>query len=159
MESPKLVNRRKLAQLLNYTERQITRLQKHPECPGRVDDKLYDYALWRDFVDTYGRKSAVEKKAELEAERLEIHNERQWFKHECEMKQWTPNSVIATEITRLANEFFAALKHTFEDKLPPRLINRTPDEVRMVLQEEMDALLLRIHSGPAEAIRVLTPEE
>ncbi len=152
MESQELVSQQDLARIVGYTPRQIRRLLEHPSCPGKIDD-LYHVEEWTEFLATHGRKApAATRKAELEAEKLEIHNRRQLWKHECEKRVWTRNVDIAPAIQRFDDEIIRLLRESLEKTIPRLGAGKSEDALRVIGKSEVDRIMTAIHRGNAELI-------
>ncbi len=155
MASPENVTQKQLAQILGYDERQIRRWQKHPEAPPKTNGG-YDVAAWKTFAAAHGRKSPSERKADLEAEKLEIHNERQRFKHECEQGAWTPNTVIEPALMQFSQALLSHLENLLERRLPVAWANKTAAELKELGRQEFDTFTRRIQTG-CEQIKAQFP--
>ncbi len=145
-----LVSQKELAELVGYSVRQISRLLNHPECPG-VENDLYDVEEWTEFLAVHGRKSpATTRKAELEAQKLEIHNRRQLWKHECDQKQWTRNTELAPEIQSFDQELIRLVRDSLEEIIPRRGAGKTRDELQRLGRDQVDRIMSAIQRGEAE---------
>ncbi len=145
-----LVSQIKLAEIVGYSVRQINRLLNHPECPG-VENDLYDVEEWTEFLAIHGRKSpATFRKVELEAQKVEIHNRRQLWKHECEQRVWTRNADLAPDIQAFDQELMRLVRDSLEEIIPRRGAGKSREELQRLGRDQVDRIFAAIQRGEAE---------
>lgn len=142
-----LVTQQELARLVGYSDRQIRRLLDHPACPGKEGD-LYDVEEWTNFLATHGRKAPDEtRKAKLEAERLEIGNNRARWKFSTERGHWTRNVDISPDVQRLDDEIIRLVRDALEVVIPRKGAGKTAEELKALGIAEVDRIMAAIHRG------------
>lgn len=146
-----------LADALGVSRQTIYNWQRLPGCPSARSSGNYEVREWRAFRDLLGttEEGTAEGKKQLEERLLKIKCEDAEFTYARKRGEWTENTVIADEINRLVNELTTLIKHALEERIPTRGAGKKLQELRSVCVEELDRLMVRIHSGPAEVIEKL----
>jgi hypothetical protein len=147
-----------LADSLKVSRQTIYNWQQLPGCPSARSSGNYFVAEWRSFQEDLGttEEGQPQKKKDLEERLLKTKCEQAEWKLERDRGEWTQNVVIADEINRLVNELVTQLKDCLEERIPKTGAKKLEAELRKLCVAELDRLMVRIQSGPAEVVANLT---